>query len=58
MVGVANDDPAGGAGDFDGVPDGVWAGNLGAGDCAARLATATNVANVACKDREITIRRW
>ena len=59
VVGVVDGETAGNAGDFDGlcgtVPNGVCAGNLGVGNCAARLATKMKMANVACKNRDITI---
>jgi hypothetical protein len=51
VVGVADGEPAGSAGDFDCVcgafPIGAGAGEVGAGDCAARFTAKMKMANVA-----------
>jgi len=58
-VGVADGEPAGTPGNFaaacGGVPDEPCAGDLGGADCAARFPPARQMANVACKNRKITI---
>jgi hypothetical protein len=51
VVGVSDGEPAGSAGDFDCVcgafPSGAGAGEVGAGDCAARFTAKMKMANVA-----------
>jgi hypothetical protein len=51
VVGVADGEAAGGAGDFDCVcgafPGGAGAGEVGAGDCAPRFTAKMEMANVA-----------
>ena len=57
VVGVLEGEAAGSADDFDSACGDLPAGNAGVGDCAARFAMKTKLANVACNDREVTMIR-
>jgi hypothetical protein len=58
VVGVADGETAGGAGDFDGacgvLPPG-GGGAVGAGDCAARFAASMEIATEQSSNRDITM---
>ena len=59
VVGVADGEAAGTAGDFDGacgnLPGGAGAGEIDTGDCAPTFTAKMQMANAACKNRDITV---
>jgi hypothetical protein len=59
VVGVADGEGDGSAGDFDGfsggLPDDVGAGDVGVGDCARRFAAKIEILKIVSKNRDITV---